>query len=130
MGTKTIAVLVTITFSVIGVLGDYFLKLASAREQPLRTSWFYLGFALFTDTRLAAPGFSTLVIILLFFDGLIFLYLGILGEYIGQRVLLAVEDNGEGGGEKGDRLTWALARPSEGGWTPTDAFTSLAATTT
>ena len=37
MGTRTIAVLVTIAFSVIGVLGDYFLKLASAREQPLRT---------------------------------------------------------------------------------------------
>ena len=36
MRTKTIAVLVTIAFSVIGVLGDYFLKLDSAREQPLR----------------------------------------------------------------------------------------------
>ena len=42
--------LVTIAFSVIGVLGDYFLKLASAREQPLRTSWFYLGFALYAST--------------------------------------------------------------------------------
>jgi len=50
MGTKTIAVLVTIAFSVIGVLGDYFLKLASAREQPLRTSWFYLGLALYAST--------------------------------------------------------------------------------
>ncbi|MBA3607689.1 MAG: glycosyltransferase family 2 protein [Chthoniobacterales bacterium] len=44
----------------------------------------YLGFALFSDTRLAAPGFSTLVIILLFSNGLVFLYLGLLGEYIGQ----------------------------------------------
>jgi hypothetical protein len=43
------------------------------------------------------------------------------GEYIGQRVLLAVEDNGEGRGEKADRLAWAFSRPSEGGWTPTDA---------
>ena len=42
--------LVTIAFSVIGVLGDYFLKIASAREQPLRTSWFYLGFALYAST--------------------------------------------------------------------------------
>ena len=42
--------LVTITFSVIGVLGDYFLKLASAREQSLRTSSFYLGFALYAST--------------------------------------------------------------------------------
>ena len=32
----TLAVIVTLTFSVIGVVGDYFLKLASAREQPLR----------------------------------------------------------------------------------------------
>ncbi|HMH02481.1 MAG TPA: glycosyltransferase family 2 protein [Terriglobales bacterium] len=44
----------------------------------------YLAIALFTDIHLAAPGFSTLVIILLFSNGLIFLYLGILGEYIGQ----------------------------------------------
>jgi polyisoprenyl-phosphate glycosyltransferase len=44
----------------------------------------YLGVALFTDIHIAAPGFSTLVIILLFSNGLVFLYLGILGEYIGQ----------------------------------------------
>jgi Glycosyltransferases involved in cell wall biogenesis len=44
----------------------------------------YLGIALFTEIHIAAPGFSTLVIILLFSNGLIFLYLGILGEYIGQ----------------------------------------------
>jgi small multidrug resistance pump len=50
MGTRTIAVLVTIAFSVIGVLGDYFLKLASARAQSLRTGWFYLGFALYAST--------------------------------------------------------------------------------
>jgi small multidrug resistance pump len=50
MGTPTNALLVTIAFSVIGVLGDYFLKLASAREQPLRTGWFYIGFALYAST--------------------------------------------------------------------------------
>ena len=50
MGPKTLAVLVTITFSVIGVLGDYFLKLASAREQPLRAISFYLGFTLYAST--------------------------------------------------------------------------------
>jgi dolichol-phosphate mannosyltransferase len=44
----------------------------------------YAGIAVFTDIHLAAPGFSTLVIILLFSNGLIFLYLGVLGEYIGQ----------------------------------------------
>jgi small multidrug resistance pump len=32
------------------VLGDYFLKLASTREQPLGTGWFYLGFALYAST--------------------------------------------------------------------------------
>ena len=49
-GNKTIAVLVTFGFSIIGVVGDYFLKLASAREQPLRTGWFYLGFVLYAST--------------------------------------------------------------------------------
>ena len=44
------AVAVTIAFSLIGVIGDYFLKLASAREQPLRTGWFYVGFALYAST--------------------------------------------------------------------------------
>src|SRR5215813_11794184 len=50
MGTRTLAVLITIAFSVIGVVGDYFLKLASTREQPLRTGWFYLGFVLYAST--------------------------------------------------------------------------------
>jgi drug/metabolite transporter (DMT)-like permease len=44
------ALVVTIAFSLIGVVGDYFLKLASAREQPLRTGWFYVGFALYAST--------------------------------------------------------------------------------
>ena len=44
------AVAVTVAFSVIGVVGDYFLKLASTREQPLRTGWFYLGFVLYAST--------------------------------------------------------------------------------
>jgi small multidrug resistance pump len=50
MGTRTTSVHVTNSFSDIGVLGDYFLKLASAREQPLRTGWFYIGFALYAST--------------------------------------------------------------------------------
>lgn len=44
----------------------------------------YTAIALFTDTHMAAPGFTTLVVLLLFSNGLIFLYLGVLGEYIGQ----------------------------------------------
>src|SRR5262249_16878550 len=50
MGTTTIAVLVTVAFSVIAVVADYFLKLARAREQPLASGWFYLGFALYAST--------------------------------------------------------------------------------
>jgi small multidrug resistance pump len=50
MDRSTIAVFVTIGFSAVGVVGDYFLKLASAREQPLRSGWFYLGFALYAST--------------------------------------------------------------------------------
>jgi drug/metabolite transporter (DMT)-like permease len=46
----TVAVLVTVAFSVVGVLGDYFLKLASAYDQPLRTGWFYVGFSLYAST--------------------------------------------------------------------------------
>lgn len=33
-----------------GVLGDYFLKVASEREQSLKSPWFYLGFALYAST--------------------------------------------------------------------------------
>ena len=50
MKSSSVAVLVTIAFSMIGVLGDYFLKLASTRVQPLRTGWFYLGFVLYAST--------------------------------------------------------------------------------
>ena len=50
MEKTTLAVFVTVAFSGVGVLGDYFLKLASAHEQPLRTGWFYLGFVLYAST--------------------------------------------------------------------------------
>ena len=50
MDKTTLAVLVTVAFSVVGVLGDYFLKLASGRDLPLRTGWFYLGFVLYAST--------------------------------------------------------------------------------
>ena len=50
MGRNTLAVLVTVGFSAVGVAGDYFLKLASAREESLRSGWFYLGFALYAST--------------------------------------------------------------------------------
>src|SRR5262245_39372566 len=50
MEKNTLAVLVTIAFSLVGVLGDYFLKLASEQEKSLQSKWFYIGFALYAST--------------------------------------------------------------------------------
>jgi drug/metabolite transporter (DMT)-like permease len=50
MDNKTLAVVVTIAFSVVGVVGDYFLKLASGEESSLKTPWFYVGFTLYAAT--------------------------------------------------------------------------------
>lgn len=50
MNEKTTAILVTIGFSIIGIVGDYFLKLASGHDQPLKARSFYLGFALYAST--------------------------------------------------------------------------------
>src|SRR3954447_22771409 len=41
---------VTIVFSVVGVVGDYLLKLASEQARPLKSKWFYLGFAVYAST--------------------------------------------------------------------------------
>ena len=45
-----LAVFVTIAFSVVGVVGDYFLKLASTREHSLTTVPFFVGFAVYAST--------------------------------------------------------------------------------
>jgi drug/metabolite transporter (DMT)-like permease len=50
MEQRTLAVLVTIGFSLVGVLGDYFLKLASAESAPLKSVWFYVGFVVYAST--------------------------------------------------------------------------------
>lgn len=50
MDPKLIAVLVTLGFSVVGVVGDYFLKLASREDDFLSTKWFYIGFGLYAST--------------------------------------------------------------------------------
>jgi drug/metabolite transporter (DMT)-like permease len=50
MDKTALAIVVTIGFSVVGVLGDYFLKLASASEHWLRSIWFYIGFAVYAST--------------------------------------------------------------------------------
>jgi small multidrug resistance pump len=47
---KTLAIVVTIGFSLVGILGDYFLKLASASDNSLKTKWFYIGFVLYAST--------------------------------------------------------------------------------
>jgi hypothetical protein len=50
MRKTMLAVLVTVAFSAVGVLGDYFLKLSSARDQSLRTRRFYVGFVVYAST--------------------------------------------------------------------------------
>lgn len=50
MDRSTIAVLVTIAFSIVGVVGDYFLKHASEEKNSLRSTWFYIGFVLYAST--------------------------------------------------------------------------------
>ena len=47
---RTLAILVTVGFSCLGVLGDYFLKLASDSARPLRSGWFLIGFAVYAST--------------------------------------------------------------------------------
>jgi small multidrug resistance pump len=47
---RYVAILVTIGFSVVGVLGDILLKLAAGQKDPLRSKWFYLGFAVYAST--------------------------------------------------------------------------------
>src|SRR5690242_12754581 len=50
MEGKTLAAVVTIAFSLVGVLGDYFLKIASAQERSLRSPAFYVGFVIYAST--------------------------------------------------------------------------------
>ena len=50
MGKSTVALLLTLGFSLLGVLGDYFLKVASLADKPFRTAAFYIGFAVYGST--------------------------------------------------------------------------------
>jgi drug/metabolite transporter (DMT)-like permease len=50
MEKSTIAILVTIGFSAFGVVGDYFLKLASAEPTWFKSKWFYVGFLIYAST--------------------------------------------------------------------------------
>lgn len=50
MPKNLIPVLVTVGFSIVGVIGDYFLKLATSTSKPFQTWWFYAGFAIYAST--------------------------------------------------------------------------------
>jgi small multidrug resistance pump len=50
MDKTALAVIVTIAFSIVGVVGDYFLKLASAKDESLKSPTFYVGFVLYAST--------------------------------------------------------------------------------
>jgi drug/metabolite transporter (DMT)-like permease len=50
MENKPLARAVTIGFSIMGVLGDYFLKLASDSRNPLKSRWFFIGFVVYAAT--------------------------------------------------------------------------------
>jgi small multidrug resistance pump len=50
MDAKTQAILVTVGFSLVGVIGDYFLKVASTHEHSLRSPAFYVGFLVYAST--------------------------------------------------------------------------------
>ena len=45
-----LAVVVTVGFSALGVVADYFLKLASAHDNVLKTPAFYVGFVIYAST--------------------------------------------------------------------------------
>jgi multidrug transporter EmrE-like cation transporter len=50
MSKYWLAVGVTVGFSALGVVGDYFLKLASAKSDSLKSPAFYVGFVLYAST--------------------------------------------------------------------------------
>jgi multidrug transporter EmrE-like cation transporter len=52
MPRNWLPLVVVAAFSALGVVGDYFLKLASEYPDPLRTRWFYVGFTVYASTAL------------------------------------------------------------------------------
>jgi drug/metabolite transporter (DMT)-like permease len=47
---RTLAVIMTAVLSLLAVVGDYFLKRASAAEAPFRTGTFLIGFVIYAST--------------------------------------------------------------------------------
>lgn len=82
MQGKALAVVVTIAFSLVGVLADYFLKIASTQEHSLRSPAFYIGFVVYASTafgwlfvmKLGTIGvlYSVTMILLLTIIGVVF----------------------------------------------------------
>ncbi|MBW4477034.1 MAG: hypothetical protein KME54_09185 [Tolypothrix brevis GSE-NOS-MK-07-07A] len=50
MDKNFLAIIAAIAITLVSVIGDYFLKIASAEEQPLTTKWFILGFIFISST--------------------------------------------------------------------------------
>jgi multidrug transporter EmrE-like cation transporter len=46
----SLPLVVTVVFGVVGVVGDYLLKLASGKGNPFRSGAFYFGFAVYAST--------------------------------------------------------------------------------
>lgn len=53
MDKTTLAFLVAVVMSGVGIIGDYFLKRASAEENPLTTKTFLVGLVLYASTAFA-----------------------------------------------------------------------------
>jgi drug/metabolite transporter (DMT)-like permease len=53
MDRATVAVAVAVVMSAVGIAGDYFLKRASERDNPLATGWFQAGLVLYASTAFA-----------------------------------------------------------------------------
>ncbi len=53
MTQATWATVVAVAMSCFGILGDYFLKRASAADRPLLTRWFGVGLAMYASTAFA-----------------------------------------------------------------------------
>jgi len=50
MSKTHIALLLTFGFSLVGVVGDYFLKVSSLSEKPFRSAAFYIGLVVYGST--------------------------------------------------------------------------------
>jgi small multidrug resistance pump len=87
--SRQAAPLLVIALSVIGVVGDYFLKRASAESAPLRTWWFAIGFVVYSSTTfgwVAAMRHLTLASIGVLYGTATVLCLVLAGVLAGERL--------------------------------------------